>query len=1447
MTVSLTHNQQEVIFKPVVRTVLEEAGYMKSVSEVGRDSVNWSAVEWAHWVAQRVAARKRTFLNEPEEMIGAYNRERSNMDDYRGRQILELLQNADDAGDTYGSNHVLIRYWSDGLCVANTGVPFSTGGVKSLMVGNYSPKKLARTKQIGNRGLGFRSVLSWTQTPFIISGNLRLLFNRSVAKATLDRLVAQSDELRVLVEEWQRGGHEVPIPTLACPAAPDGEGKTGNFDACEAFRRMWRRAMALRQQYDTVIALPFTESNADKHALEQVESLNPELMLFLQYLEELIIETEDFRRTWRAKREQDEVTVALEPGQEEPSRWRVYQRTGEVPEENLSPSERSRPAFEIKIAVPEKGGKPDMLFNYFPTKVRFPYPVVAHATMELTSNRQNLINSDANRYLVGQLAEALAEVAEQTRNQNDPWQSLKLLTRRGHSCDPMLEELDFGAALRNAAQSKKLVPRRDRTMAKASDVKRIPVDAEGWLPLEEFTDLALWTEDYGLKQTLEWLEVPRLKADEFRARTNRLSPRLVPGARAAFLAGFVRYRQQGFLPTSPTPTLLIDREDNIIEAEMIAYFPRTAEMSYRPPEWMPLRFVSPALVDEMLRLCGWSRERLVEELRDAGYKQVHAYDFGGVASAITSHVNRRCRENPDNAASIRCDGLRALRNLLESVPKSQRPKRDTKLRVLLPTRQGEWKNADELYSGEPYRNGKVMEALWGGLHPEYFVAEPIAFDGTNDASGWEPLILWLGVSQFPRQETITHHSWEGSEYLQHLRLAARYPMRFGEFEVTTPDDLNLSSVKVTTLHHIEEMLQASDPHAILAWLASDGRFGEWHREGDKCTEMDATFRVQTYRSCRGHPLPSYVLWLLRERAWLPTKSGDKFPPSRCLLAKTTSPELHEIMPCPAIDPEHPVFRSIGVSREEITGALVLIGVRTSLDDVSWEQCYELMLRLPEVDPTGKAATRLYRIVAGKEEQQTTNHTLLTLQKRFRESGKLWACTNGQWDYVPVQDGVYFTADATLPEPVTAAFPIIDLPRGRGADKMARVFGVRVLRSRDISLQVTDHADAANCEVLNDEVQRLKPYVLALRLDSTPEVAGIGLFKKLKVVACMWVAGKAVLNGRDVPFRLSTQGQSLVHDDRAYVVVSGSGREPRLEDIMLARHVASILSAVLQVERASDFAQLAIARDSINREALLADILGHDCSEVLAKAREVLSGSEAEEREPWPVDARKARSADSERREEAEAAPPTEESQPASQAETKVEPPIPTKVTARETPLQPSAPKRRIAQRVHVKRSSKDRVIHARRVTDGDRCEELAERFEESQGRFPLRVSSVQGTKGFGCDIVSFGSAAERDQFAQANGTLSHLVKRFIEVKGRSSARGSVPLAGNEKDAARAHGERYHIYRVYEAEAGHKWQVVELADPLAYNWEVTYDVDLFRRTEAQCWTVEAAESEPQETA
>jgi len=1400
---------------------------------------NWSAKTWAQWVEDRVRRRAETFVNEPEEMVAAYERERRNIDDYRGRVILELLQNADDAGVGYGANKALIRCWPEGVCVANTGVPFSVAGVESLMVSNFSPKKLDRSRHIGNRGLGFRSVLSWTDCPFVLSGGLALAFSPVLSATLLERLVTRNDRVRTQVQEWRAAGHPNPLPILAAPMAIGELSDLPRPAQATASAALWSHAVALRQEYNTVVALPFTEGRAAQQAAEEVDQLPVELLLFLQHLEEVVIEDQEARRTWRANRSGERVLIEVDGEGAESSAWHVYVANGTLPQELLGPGERSTPAFEIKIAVPEQVAATSVLYSYFPTKVRFPYPVVAHATLQLTSNRQNLVDSAANKFLARRLAEQLANVAEQIADREGKWAGLRLISSRGTSTDAMLEQLGFESALRQAAKTKRLIPRRDGQLASASAVRQLAVNPDGWLPLRGFGDLVLWSEQYWVRDVLERLGVEDLRGEELKGRIEDQTAHLGMEQRVALIAGLVQHSQNLGLTESGPPQLLLDADGKPIGTETAAYFPPASDKSFEVPPWLPVRFVARALVDGLAEKLAQPRERLAERLRDSGYQNVHEYDFRGLARALIAEVNRRCREGSTQAGAVRIEGLHALKNLWTSAGSEQAPQKEVALRVDLPTRTGEWRSADELYLGEPYPKGVLMHSLLGARHPEQFVAEPAAL-GADDVVAWQDFLLWLGVADCPRLRRAKLDPWSNPGYIEHVRQHAPYPMQFDEFTVATPDQLNLECVGATSLEHLEEMLENTDPHALVAWVALDSRLEGWRRHLDRQARLEARFKVYTYRESE-HPTPSYVLWLLREIPWLLGEDGERHAPHQCVLAKVTSAELRKVFPRPAIDPEADILSQLQVDHEALTAALMRIGVRMSLDELSWEQCYDLLLRLPEIDPEGAAATRVYRLVAEKPEDEEPSAALKHLREKFRGEGRLWACSNGQWSYVPVSDGVYMLGDATIPNAVANQFSVLDLPRRRGLEKISRVFGVTVLRARDIRISVDGHEPVPHGDVLNDELQRLKPYVLAIRFDATPDVTGLTQFKELRLVPCSEVTGTAVVEGHKVPICLEAPGESLVVDTMAYLVVPERSIEPSLRNATIAQNVANILAEVLDVERSSDFALLALAQGPANKVRVLSGILGHDAGEALDKARKTLEVDLTQE-EAWlkrslpPA--------------------PTITSQPeveqiaqVSETETNGEDgptAVPEKVQAEKEQVEATAPRPPVVRRVVTKRSSSKDIRRSRRVTDPNRCEELVERFEESQGRFPLRVSQLQGLTGFGCDVVSFSCTEERNRFVQSKGTAVDSVCRFIEVKGRSSSKGTLPLEGNELDAARRFRNRYYMYRVYEAVQGQEWQVVELADPFGYDWEVSYAVDLFRYPSTVYWTVRPVE-QPEDVA
>ena len=83
--------------------------------------------------------------------------------DYKGREIYELLQNAEDAkAETV---EIILDTRENLLSISNMGdecLSFTEEGFSSIMMAGTSPKQLSKQSYIGNKGLGFRSILNWS-------------------------------------------------------------------------------------------------------------------------------------------------------------------------------------------------------------------------------------------------------------------------------------------------------------------------------------------------------------------------------------------------------------------------------------------------------------------------------------------------------------------------------------------------------------------------------------------------------------------------------------------------------------------------------------------------------------------------------------------------------------------------------------------------------------------------------------------------------------------------------------------------------------------------------------------------------------------------------------------------------------------------------------------------------------------------------------------------------------------------------------------------------------------------------------------------------------------------------------------------------------------------------------------------------------------------------------
>ena len=183
---------------------------------------------------------------------------------YRGRAPYELLQNADDAGATKVAFIVL----RDGLGFLHDGNWFTVGNFISLADGwsDKDPKEC-----IGHKGLGFRSVLDITPSPYLIKISndefLAIKFSWALNNGHIQEAFKTKPDLKNEYELWKEKGQSI-CPVMAIP----GLAKKASLGlASQLFDRV--RHGDLGTAYTTLFLFPSEDSAIEKKVLEDLDPM----------------------------------------------------------------------------------------------------------------------------------------------------------------------------------------------------------------------------------------------------------------------------------------------------------------------------------------------------------------------------------------------------------------------------------------------------------------------------------------------------------------------------------------------------------------------------------------------------------------------------------------------------------------------------------------------------------------------------------------------------------------------------------------------------------------------------------------------------------------------------------------------------------------------------------------------------------------------------------------------------------------------------------------------------------------------------------------------------------------------------------------------------------------------------------------------------------------------
>lgn len=959
-------------------------------------------------------------------LFSDYEEENKTIKDYNGRQILELLQNADDES----SSEVEIDFSSSErlLIVSNIGTPFSEKGFESLLLPNNSPKK-SKKKYIGNKGLGFRSILNWAERVEIISNGCSVKFSREIAQRVVEtELSEQLSEIQKFKEERGDKPEAFRYPILSLPSVEEFKGKS---------------------KWTTEIKIYFYEEY-ENEIKDQLKFLSEEVLLFVRNIKTLIINEDGFSRTLTSICEPHDdyneyVIDQLSDGESQTKIYHVYPKTDVFPEEYQKENDKKEPLFyEIAVAVEmdcDSSKGDNYLYSFFRTDIKIPLPCIIHGTFELNSSRNTCIVDKKNDFIWKKIAELLLYVSKKLQKINAvaTWDSYELLALK-RSCS-YLESL-----LNKYLFEEPIYPCCDDKYRKAEESVFYSdrLNSEVEKRYSKFFPLMVKYYERAMSRTLLDKFI-KYAPGEFWTTWNKiaLSPELTLEDRVdlvCLLASLKNFEPDHYLP------LLLDGLDNVIDADVDVYTPARQAEPPVVPKFMNVRFLNERMYDALVaRLVPSSETNKARGLCDLikGFVNIQAYDISNLTPKIITRCNKLASESND--ASYIKETVQALyANAKNS--SSDRINSEVKYNsILLVARDGSFASPLSLYFSKTYEFGKVTEGVYGDhlVDSQYLVDKD--FWEIEDSIGIENFFEMLGVE---RSIKCWENSLSNEDYAYYDAELKKVSCEKYEKYYRRP---NSSVFQLLGLNVLNELSSSQ----ILALISNSELI---------CNRL--SIRTVLYYWCKGDKGQYHESV---EKPYIAYQLRHKF--SNVIIDNDDSDIDSLIDEQFKID--YTYLENMGISPSRANILLERLGACRNLDDYDSEVLYALIKKIPQKYPDGKRVTKIYGLIYDilKKRENVAVPDDLVLACRIDD----------KIEYKPSNE-IYYYDDATLPQSALKKIPILLFRQRAGVSAVTRLFNVCKLNASLLSIiesSVKNNKYLTSC--FAQEFHSRKPYILAYRL------------------------------------------------------------------------------------------------------------------------------------------------------------------------------------------------------------------------------------------------------------------------------------------------------------------------------------------------------------------------------
>ena len=1109
------------------------------------------------------------YLASAEEIVSGYERENTLSRDYEGRQMFELLQNADD--ESYGSEgKVLVKFDGKTLSISNTGTPFSFAGIKSLLYPNASPKKIHANK-IGCKGLGFRSILTWATQVTVATDDFTVQFSPAYAKEFLDQIYEANPALREDIKTLSK--EEYPIATLTCPKIIADKMVTDGFATTII--------IDCKPQLASVIE-------------KQIKSLEFEELVFLPNLKEIeIICNEDYHKVFFKFVDRNAVLIESKDvltGNSEFADWVLYKTSGHVLDENNKDRD-----YEFVIAYDPNGNHSgEVLYSYFKTDVKMVFPALIHGTFELTSDRNSLQKgSIVNHKLMDLLADFLVETAVKISEDNKECNYNPLRLVIASDIDLVLKQT-FGldVKLQEKAKEKRILPTFEGKYISIHDFPKFSEYNFGkFIPADCFNQLLQYTTD---KKIIEYItKILEIEFYDYKDFCNLINTSLSYYDMQAKVALIdLIDKEYGVYEKYDDifPHLLVDSNgENITDNSKVYPIPTEEDEVVELPKWVDVRFLSPDMEQLITREVHLTKRDFVRAL--ARYN-VEEYSFKSLLRSVVNQYDE---------VIVTEDKCNDILNWLWNYYLKEDRQAITEIKVKVVCRDGVIRYAKECYLGREFDNA-LGERITSVFTNNFISPENIRLK-TNDISEISDFLIWVGASKYPRLISLELSEEQIRNYIKyHSSIYSTSDDTYYSYS----DFQKFYEVKVGSFENIELLMSKVSFNDIICWIILDDKFNSLIRATTE--ENNPSSRIIALpigklnkRTFAAKYLKSYVRFLLSSNKWIPDGSGkNKENPQHCCFEDNG---LAPFIIVPNVDYDY-IKEIVGRNcKKDVDLILSNIGVKDFFQELDKEIIYEALSLLPTLDVEGKKGKGIYRKLIRDIDSVDSLIRYNSAYEDFIKNGFVLAKTDMGRKYVPISDARY--ADKKVfSQKILKNFNMFDVDSRSGEEKIRRLFGVTPLKyvnAEADGIPVVHALDASFVE----EYYKFLPFVYACRMGLKNEHQDFNRLKSTKIMLCSDVTIKYDFGGDIRVCKLEKfETVYLRKSNTAYIQVPAEYNifAQLIKDFDFADAVAELITVILDVNEDKDFYRDLFRENTLVREKKMRIDKNDENLELLNEAR-----------------------------------------------------------------------------------------------------------------------------------------------------------------------------------------------------------------------------------------------------